>query len=63
MGVGLSSVEYIGEKHDAQIKVESEPEKGICFRLFFHNADQPLQEFKCYQLQKSAVELFCPFSF
>ena len=40
MGVGLSSVKNILEEHDAQIKVESEPEKGTSFELFFHNADQ-----------------------
>ena len=40
MGVGLSSVKNILEEHDAQIKVESEPEKGTCFKLYFHNADK-----------------------
>lgn len=39
VGVGLSSVKNILEEHDAQVKVESEPGKGSCFKLFFHNAD------------------------
>lgn len=39
VGVGLSSVKTILEEHDAQIKVESKPNKGTCFKIYFHNAD------------------------
>lgn len=39
VGVGLSSVKNVLEEHDAEVKVESEPGKGSCFKLFFHNAD------------------------
>ncbi|NJW52487.1 ATP-binding protein [Salinimicrobium oceani] len=38
LGVGLSSVKNILEEHDAQITVSSEPDKGTCFKISFHNA-------------------------
>lgn len=39
MGIGLTSVKNILEEHDAQIRVQSKPNKGTCFELYFHNAD------------------------
>jgi signal transduction histidine kinase len=38
MGVGLSSVKNILEEHDAPIKVESTPEEGTTFNIYFQNA-------------------------
>ena len=40
VGVGLSSVKNILEEHDAQVKVESVPNKGTCFSLFFNNVSR-----------------------
>ena len=39
VGVGLNSVKSILDDHDAKIEVDSKPNKGTTFKLFFHNAD------------------------
>lgn len=39
VGVGLNSVKSILEEHDAKIKVESKPNLGTTFKIYFHNAN------------------------
>lgn len=39
VGVGLTSVKNILEEHDAQIKVDSKPQEGTCFKITFQTAD------------------------
>ena len=39
VGIGLNSVKYILEEHDAKIDVWSKPNKGTCFSLLFPGQD------------------------
>lgn len=38
-GIGLTSVKNILEEHDAKIKVQSTPNEGTTFKLYFNNAE------------------------
>lgn len=39
IGIGLASVKNILTEHDADLNVKSNPTKGTCFSISFHNAD------------------------
>lgn len=39
VGVGLTSVKNILEEHDAQISVDSKPQKGTCFSISFRKVE------------------------
>lgn len=54
-GLGLALAKWIADRHDAELRVESEPRRGSCFSFSLVRADAPVSTTESCSLSGTAV--------